>query len=133
VGSILHRQSLAAFIACSILAAGCARPPVAAADVTVEWKLTPAPISGRPSRGELLLFDRSHHPVRGARLQVEGHMSHPGMAPIAAPASEREDGAYVVRLQFTMDGDWTVRVTGVLADGRRISRALAVANVSRGS
>jgi hypothetical protein len=55
------------------------------------------------------------------------------MAPIAAPASEREDGAYDVRLQFTMDGDWTVRVTGVLADGRRISRSLAVANVSRGS
>jgi hypothetical protein len=133
VRSLFNRQSLAALIACSILAPGCARSTVAADDMTVEWKLTPAPISGRPSRGELLLFDRLHRPVRGARLQVEGHMSHPGMAPIAAPATERDDGAYEVRLQFTMDGDWTVRVTGVLADGRRVSRSLEVANVSRGS
>jgi hypothetical protein len=133
VRSILHRQPVAALIACSIFAPGCARSSVAADDMTVEWRLAPDPISGLPSRGELLLFDRSHRPVHGARLLVEGHMSHAGMAPIAAPATEREDGAYEVRLQFTMDGDWTVRVTGVLADGRRISRALAVANVSRGS
>jgi hypothetical protein len=60
------------------------------------------------------------HAVRGATLQVEGHMSHPGMAPVIAAAVEESDAAYVARLTPTMAGEWVFVVTGALPDGRRI-------------
>jgi hypothetical protein len=35
-------------------------------------------------------------------------------------AVEKGDGVYEASLQFTMVGDWILRVTGHLPDGRRI-------------
>lgn len=76
--------------------------------------------------GEVTLRDAARRPVRGAKLQVEGHMSHPGMAPVIAKAAERADGVYEVQLQFTMRGDWILLVTGELPDGRRINHRVDV-------
>ena len=54
------------------------------------------------------------NPSTGARLRLEGLMSHPGMAPVVAEVVERGDGAYDAPLQFTMAGDWILFVTGQL-------------------
>jgi hypothetical protein len=51
-------------------------------------------------------------------------MSHPGMAPAIASATEREDGAYEAELQFTMPGDWTLLITGTLSNGRRVEHRI---------
>jgi len=78
------------------------------------------PIAGTPALGEITLRDRALRPVLGARLQVVGLMSHPGMAPVFATVAERSDGVYQVQLQLTMSGDWILLVTGSLPDGRRL-------------
>jgi hypothetical protein len=107
----------------------CARHGAPADDVTVEWKMTPTPpIVGAPALGEMMLRDRARRPVRGALLQVVGHMSHPGMPPVIAAVAERGDGVYQVHLQFTMSGDWVLLVTGSLPDGRRLDHRIDIAH-----
>jgi hypothetical protein len=89
----------------------------------VDWTTTPSSTaSGAALLGTVTLRDGASRPVRGATLQVEGHMSHPGMAPVTTAATERGEGVYDVRLDLTMGGDWTLLVTGVLPDGRRVVR-----------
>jgi YtkA-like len=133
VTSAWHRRSRAAWpilaLVCGLVSTACGRRAVLAEDVSVEWKLTPAPpIVGTPALGEITLRDRAHRPVHGARLQVVGLMSHPGMAPVFPAVTERGDGVYQVRLQFTMGGDWILLVTGLLPDGRKFSHQIDIAN-----
>jgi hypothetical protein len=111
---------------CGTACAGHAAP---AEDVSVEWTMTPTPpIVGAPALGQITLRDRARRPVRGAVLQVVGHMSHPGMAPVVAAVAEQGDGVYQVHLQFTMSGDWVLLVTGSLPDGRRLNHRIDIAN-----
>jgi hypothetical protein len=70
------------------------------------------------------LRDRDGEPIRGARLRLEGHMAHPGMAPVIATAEERDAGVYQIRLQFTMPGSWILLLTGTLPDGRGLDRRI---------
>ena len=86
------------------------------------------PIVGTPALGEITLRDRAQRPVLGARLQVVGLMSHPGMAPVFPTVTERGDGVYQVHLQLTMGGDWILLVTGLLPDGRKFSHQIDIAN-----
>ena len=89
--------------------------------------MTPTPpIVGGATRAEVALRDGAHRPVRGAKLQVEAHMSHPGMAAIVAPITERGDGVYEVQLPFTMAGNWMLIVTGTLPDGRVLNHRVDI-------
>jgi hypothetical protein len=134
VTSASRRRSRAAWAifasVCGLIGAACGRHAAFAEDVSFEWKMTLAPtIAATPALGEITLRDRARRPVHGARLQVVGLMSHPGMAPIFATVAERSDGVYQVHLQLTMSGDWILLVTGWLPDGRRlISHQIAIAN-----
>ena len=62
-------------------------------------------------------------------MQLEGHMSHAGMAPVLADAVERTPGVYDVSFAFPMQGDWVLLVSAALADGARVERRIDVANV----
>jgi len=46
--------------------------------------------------------------VTGAQLTIEGNMSHAGMVPVFADASEIEPGRYQSTLKLSMAGDWLV-------------------------
>ena len=95
--------------------------------VTVSWSLEPAPpAGGRDTLTRVTLTDLAGRPVPGARLRLEGHMSHPGMAPVTTRLTELADGKYEGRVRFSMAGDWILVVTGELADGSRIDRQLEV-------
>lgn len=112
--------------ACGTVAA-CDHQASVAEDVTVQSTITPArPVVGAATLARISLRDAAGRPVRGAKLQVEGNMLHPGMAPIITKAAERDDGIYEIPLRFTMRGDWILLVTGELADGRRISHQIDV-------
>ena len=118
---------LSLIIAC-LFACSCARQTTGSNSITAEMTIQPAPpVVGAATRGTVTLRDGAGRPVRGATLQVQGFMSHPGMAPLVAAATERGDGIYEVTLQFTMAGDWTLRVAGALPDGPRLTRDLLVA------
>lgn len=120
-------------LAAGVPAGGCARSgPPAADDVRVEWQVTPSPASVGPATVRFSLVDAAGRPVPGARLSVEGHMTHPGMAPVVAEVHETGRGAYEAALSFTMAGDWILIVEGELSDGRRLRRPLSVPGVRAG-
>ena len=117
---------LPALAACC-LAAACHRT---AGDVTFEWTLSPTPPAvDLPVTLSLRLRDGARRPVSGARLRIDAHMSHPGMAPVLAPVTELGDGAYAAALRFTMGGDWMLVVSGTLVDGARVQHRIDVPGV----
>lgn len=89
--------------------------------IVARWTLQPdVPVQGDPAIATLTLRDANGAPVPGARLELEAHMPHPGMAPVVSTPREVGDGVYVAPLQFTMPGRWTLVASGVLRDGRRL-------------
>ena len=111
------------------LGTACHRP-AQAPGLTFESTLTPRRAAvGRPALLELRVRDAGGRPVLGANLRVEAQMSHPGMAPFLATATERGNGVYDVALKFTMAGDWIVLVTGSLSNGDKVEYRIDVPGV----
>lgn len=120
------RVGLIALLFCTVAACG-GRDAVR--DVRVALVLDPVkPAVGTDSTVRVTLDDEDG-PLRGARVQVEAHMSHPGMAPLVVDASEIVAGTYTARIPFSMGGEWTLVATGALADGRRITSPVARTDV----
>ena len=111
-----------------LIAAACTRP-AQARDLKFEWTLTPAPVSVGRARLQLRVLDAAGGPVRGAQLQIEAQMSHPGMVPLVVVATERSEGLYEAELQFSMGGDWILVVEGSLSNGARVHHRIDVPNV----
>ena len=140
VASRAQRRVLTAvaILACS-LATGCAAPgcdvhrdrePESSGAISVSWTLDPSPpFAGTPIVVRLTLRDRDQKPVTGARLRLEGLMSHPGMAPVTTAVTERGNGEYEAPLQFTMAGDWILLVTGELPGGGQIKKQIEINGV----
>jgi hypothetical protein len=111
-------------------AAGCRSDP--SAEIIAEWTIEPSPpLAGNEVVARITLHDGSRKPVVGAKLHLEGQMSHPGMPPVLSDVIERGDGIYEARLRLTMEGDWTLVLTGELRDGARLTKQLDVAGVRR--
>jgi hypothetical protein len=92
-------------------------------DVGIEWAFESTPaIAGTNTTVRVTLANRSGRPLTGAKLQIEGHMSHPGMTPAVSALADRGNGRYDGTLGLNMAGDWTLVVAGTLADGRRLTR-----------
>ena len=109
--------------------AGCGRPDPAAS-VHVSWRLEPSPpIAGSPIVAMLTLRDANDQPVNGARLRLEGLMSHPGMAPVTAAVTERANGDYEAPLQSTRAGAWIQLVTGELPGAQPITKQIEINGV----
>ena len=69
-------------------------------------------------------------PVAGARVELEGNMSHAGMAPVFAEAKEIAPGRYRTNMNLPMAGDWVVMVHLTLADGRELDRQFEIKEVA---
>ena len=125
-----HRLLTAALVVCSLsYLAGCGRPDPAA-NIRVNWTLDPSPpVAGEAITAHVTLHDAGEAPVTGARLHVEGMMSHPGMAPVIAAVVERGDGTYDAALRFTMAGDWILLLTGELPGGVAFKKQIEIAGV----
>ena len=57
-------------------------------------------------------------------------MSHAGMAPILADATEVEPGRYRTSLELPMAGDWIVLVHLTLSNGTRVDRQFDIKGVA---
>jgi len=88
----------------------------------MDLAISPTPPGVGPARLMITLHDTAGTPVSGARIQVEGNMSHAGMVPVVDTANMSEPGHYLVRsFPFNMAGDWILTVDVTLPDGRTVS------------
>ncbi len=115
----------------ALLVAGCGRiqtdQPADAADISVEFSVEPVdPIVG-PAQLLITVIGPNGQPIDNATLDIEGNMTHAGMAPVFAQATGGDNGQYVVPFEWTMGGDWIVTVEVVLDDGQVVTRQFPVA------
>ncbi|HEX8683340.1 MAG TPA: FixH family protein [Ardenticatenaceae bacterium] len=109
-----------------LLLAGCARvqnprflgaaaetPPGVAIDLS---ELPENPTVGTASQ-LFITVTREGRPVEGAEVQVEGNMTHAGMEPLFMEATEVAGGEYEAAIEWTMGGEWFLRVRATLPDG----------------
>jgi hypothetical protein len=101
-----------------------------ASEIALSWTIAPHPPAVGPARFLLMLTDKSTGQlVSGARVQIEGNMSHPGMQPVFGAAREVVHGRYEAKLELTMAGDWIVLVDATLPDGRTVRRQMELPGV----
>jgi hypothetical protein len=110
-------------------AAGCQRGGEADRDVQVDLKVEPDPPQVGKASLTLVVKDAADRPIEGAKLKLEGNMSHAGMKPVFAEAREEKAGRYRADLEFTMGGDWFILIDGQLADGRSFRKKIDVKGV----
>lgn len=117
----------AVLIIAMMTASACGRAEApSGSDLTVHLQLVPAaPVVGREIVAQVTLQRRDGAPVPGARINLEGHMTHPGMAPVITPLTEASGGRYLARLTLTMAGEWVMLVRGELSDGQRVQQRAA--------
>jgi hypothetical protein len=72
------------------------------------------------------MTDGSRNPIAGAHVKLEGNMSHAGMAPVTAEATETGPGRYQTSMRLTMAGDWQVLVLLTLPDGREVDQEFEI-------
>lgn len=120
-------------IICLLILPAC-RPPDAAADPNPASTSSSTPAAseglrvrveteGDPALGAVpvlvyILDDNTG--VSGASVEVTGDMTHAGMVPVIAQASESEPGLYRADdFEFTMAGDWIITAEVELPDGSK--------------
>jgi hypothetical protein len=108
---------------------GCRKSANDQGGISIDASIAPQPVHAGSETVSFALTDASHQVVTGAHVQVEGDMSHPGMAPVFADASEVSPGRYNAPLNFTMGGDWVVLFHITLSDGRKVERQMDVKGV----
>lgn len=106
-----------------LLALACHRNP-STSDITIEYKIGPQPARVGLATIDLKLTKKNGEALSGARVELEGNMSHPGMSPVSGEAREIAPGSYQGTLHLTMAGDWIILVHITLADGQRLQREL---------
>jgi len=102
----------------------------------LEIGISPTPPAVGPARLIITLQDTLGNPMDGARVEVEGNMSHAGMAPVFETARAQGNGLYVVpAFRFTMAGDWVLTVRATLPGGEstEIQKAVGVVGAHPGA
>ncbi len=125
------RQVLGVLLAALLLVNGCRGEATDDLALDVRVSVAPTPPLVGPALVVVELVGEEGAPVEGARVRVEGTMTHAGMVPVLAEAEPTGDGRYrVPEFTFTMGGDWILRVHITLADGREGVREREVRVVS---
>ena len=120
---IVRKKSLLIFV--FVLSFACqktTKPP----DILLRYEIAPQPPRVGTNTIDLQLADEHGVAVGGARVDLEGNMSHAGMAPVISEAKEIETGKYRGTVQLTMAGDWIVLVHVTLPDGQKLQRQIEI-------
>jgi hypothetical protein len=123
------RLAGAAVTIATLLLAGCQNPGTPSAGTSVVFELLPKPPRVGLSHIKVELKDAAANPVSGARLSIEGNMSHPGMAPSFGLLAETGPGRYQGDLTLGMPGDWVVQIHGTLPGGGKLEKQIEINNV----
>lgn len=112
-----------------LVLAGCRGETAEQSDIAVRLMVTPEPPQVGPTTVIVTLTGTDGKPVTGATVKLEGNMSHAGMKPVFADATEVTAGRYEATLEFTMGGDWFIIVRATLPDGRSLEQQVDVPGV----
>lgn len=125
-----RRRTLQAFAyAALLILTTCHRPTGSQPVVTIEHEIAPQPARVGPAKITLRLKNEAGKAVAGAKITIEGNMSHAGMGPAFGTATEMEPGRYQAPLAFSMGGDWIILIHLTLSDGQRLERQFEVKGV----
>lgn len=105
--------------------AGCSRHAAAMPTLTVALQPAERPpqLGTAPSAIEFTIADAGQ-PVTNATVTVEGTMTHAGMPPASAVATEIAPGRYQAPWTWSMAGDWVLTLLITLPDGQTVERDL---------
>jgi hypothetical protein len=129
LGRRIARHNLFVFGAALLLLSGCSRSNNSLTQVTVETEVRPQPTHVGPVTVDFKIKDGSGQPVTGARARLEANMTHPGMAPVFADATEVSPGLYRCPIELSMAGDWVILIRITLSDGQQLERPFEVRGV----
>jgi len=113
----------------ALLACGCSGPATTGAPAIVITEIGPRPLRTGVAEFTLSLTDAAARAMSGARVTLEGTMSHPGMAPVFGETREIGAGRYQGRLNLTMGGDWVLLAHVTLANGRTVVQQVGLERV----
>lgn len=99
-------------------------------DFTLAYEVSPLPARVGDVTITVRMTDASGKPIAGARISLEGNMSHPGMAPVLSEAREIAPGRYQSIMKLSMAGDWYVLVHVTLPDGRELDQQIEIKGVT---
>jgi hypothetical protein len=116
----------------NVFPSGCRKASEKPPDVLIEHKIAPDPPRTGLATITIKLADSAGKPINGARINLEGNMSHPGMRPVFSEAREVGSGRYEAALEFTMRGDWFILFHITLPDGQKLQRQIDVKGVQSG-
>ena len=106
----------------------CTKQSSAVSGVTINAEISPQPARVGSVTVTLNLADRGK-PLAGARVNLEGDMSHAGMAPVFGDAKETAPGRYQGNLQLNMGGDWVIVTHITLANGQTLEHQIDLSGV----
>ncbi len=87
------------------------------------------PVVGTPVPVTVIVQRNDGSPVEGAKVSLEATMTHAGMKPVFADATEVAPGKYKAAVEFTMGGDWIIIVRVTLSDGQTFEHTAQVRGV----
>lgn len=127
----LRRSHFVSSCACvlALLVSACHQSTESSQSVTIAYEISPQPSRVGPATITLRLRDPSGEAVTGARITLEGNMSHAGMNPVFSEAKEIVRGRYQAQLEFSMAGDWIVSVHSTLSGGEKLERQFEIKGV----
>ena len=114
---------------CAVLVAmASCRRATSADGISITSDITPKPVLVGTATVHVKVMD-GLHPVSNALVELEGDMSHPGMAPAFGNAKALGSGEYEGLLNLNMPGDWVVMIHVKLLDGRKLEREVPLHGV----
>jgi YtkA-like len=108
---------------------GCAKSSGVSNDVDLTYESNPSPPRIGLNTFTITLTGGNGERLAGARVTLEGDMSHAGMKPVFGEANEVGPGRYQGTLDLRMRGDWTVLFHITLPSGQTFDREMKIQNL----
>ena len=124
------RNSLIVLGACLLFAQACRQKTALMMDAKITHEISPQHPRVGPVAITLKMTDSSGKSVSGAHFSLEGNMSHAGMTPVFAEATETGAGIYRATMNLSMAGDWRVVARATLPDGRKLEYEFEINGVA---
>jgi hypothetical protein len=128
---ILKTNLVIGLFVCLVLAQACRQQSDSLLNLSVAHEVSPQPPQVGQVTITLNVTDVARKPATGARITLEGNMSHPGMVPVFADARETMPGRYVSTMELSMAGDWYVIARVSLPDSRRLDHQFEIKGVAQ--